>query len=126
MRVRCPKQSQTNQIQGSNQERSNQTNLFFRYGYRSIAGEIQQFENKQANLRTLLLEHQTKGCKQNTQDAWKYATREVPKKVPNVDPEKVQQVAIVLGLGVAVVIAVFAAPEVMAAGVLAGIIAKIA
>jgi len=98
-----------------------------RYGYRSIAGEIQQFENKQANLRTLLLDHQRAGCKQNTEDAWKYATREVPSEIPGeTDMTHVEAIALVLEVSVGVLLWVFAAPEVIAAGVFGVLLSKIA
>jgi RHS repeat-associated protein len=47
-------------------------------GPMSIAGHQQQFRNKQARLRRLLGEADSKGCKSYTSDAWTWATLPAP------------------------------------------------
>ena len=67
-----------------------------RYGLRSIEGEQHQFRGRQEGLRKRLNEYNSKGCgPPPPQEAWRFATMEVPQAAPKpvVDPNTARNVA---------------------------------
>jgi len=95
----------------------------------SLAGHIQQLHDKQDSLRLLLIDFNTKECKQELNEAWKYASIE-----SDVDLEKVfemnhvtaqqaENLAMAVGVSLTALAVVFAAPELVTIGLLAELVA---
>lgn len=101
-------------------------------GPNSVAGHIQQLQDKQTNLRNMLNQANTKGCKQDVADAWNYATSKSPVKLPEVAQKngvtvaQLEKLAVALGVSVTVIAAAFFVPEMAAAGLLASFVARFA
>jgi len=86
-------------------------------GKQSVVGHIQQMHGKQARLRKLLNEFNTRGCGGDVpDDAWKYATKDEPvsaeetAKSQGVSSNDMQKIVIGLGIAAGIIFAVFAAP----------------
>lgn len=74
-----------------------------KYGFRSITGERQQFEDRQKGLRNRLNDYNQEGCGDPPPDAWKWATMETPTADPKPETgldAKTVAVGGLAGLGV--------------------------
>jgi hypothetical protein len=73
-----------------------------RYGFRSIEGEQHQFKGRQEGLRNRLNDYNTDNCGPPPQDAWDWATKEVPSSDPKPPAGDAKRVAEAAGAGAAV------------------------
>ena len=73
-----------------------------RYGFRSKAGERQQYGDTQRGLRNRLNEWNTQGCGPPPLEAWDWAAKPVPapEPKPEVDAERVAEAAAATGAAV--------------------------